>query len=79
MCGGPLHAISFILLYVIIFGVRVMASREAADCRGYTMAGPLSFLQDIEDELGVTGLLVDGLDEVFELPHAEGDLRGSPG
>ncbi len=43
------------------------------------MAGPLSFLQDIEDELDVADLLVDGLDEVFELPYIKGDLRGSLG
>ena len=54
-------------------------SHEADDGRGYTMAGPLSFLQDIEDELDVADLLVDGLDEVFELPYIKGDIRGSLG
>lgn len=54
-----------------------MASRESDDGRGYIMAGSLSFLQDIEAELDVVGLLVDGLDEVFELPYVEGDLRDS--
>ena len=56
-----------------------MASRESDDGRRYTIAGPLSFLQDIEAELDVVGLLVNGLDEVFELPYVEGDLRGSQG
>ena len=54
-------------------------SHEADDGRECTMAGPLSFLQDIEDELDVADLLVDGLDEVFELPYIKGDLRGSLG
>ena len=56
-----------------------MASRESDDGWGYIMAGPLSFLQDIEAELDVEGFLVDGLDEVFELPYVKGDLRGSLG
>jgi len=43
------------------------------------MFEPLSSLHDVEAELGVEGLLVDGLDEVFELPYVEGDLGGSLG
>jgi len=57
----------------------MQANRESYDGRGYTVAGPLSFLQDIEAELDIVGLLVDGLDEVFELPYVKGDIRGSLG
>lgn len=57
-----------------------MAGRtESLDGRECFMAGPLSVLQDIEAELGEEGLLVDGLDEVIQLPYVEGDLRGSLG
>jgi len=57
----------------------MQANRESYDGRGYIVAGPLSFLQDIEAELDIVGLLVDGLDEVFELPYVKGDIRGSLG
>ena len=57
-----------------------MAGRiESLDGRECFMAGPLSFLQDIEAELGKEVLLVDGLDEAIQLPYVEGDLRGSLG
>ena len=57
-----------------------MAGRlESLNGRECLMAGPLSFLQDIEAEVDEEGLLVDGLDEVLQLPYVEDDLRGSLG
>jgi hypothetical protein len=57
-----------------------MAGRlESLNGRECLMAGPLSFLQDIEAEIGEEGLLVDGLDEALQLPYVEDDLRGSLG
>ena len=57
-----------------------MAGRlESMDGRECFMAGPLSILKDIEDEIGEECLLVDGLDEALQLPYVEGDFRGSLG
>lgn len=82
MCGGaPTHDVTYSVVPDLTWGwgVKAMASGDSVDGRGIPMFEPLSSLHDVEAELGVEGLLVDGLDEVFELPYVEGDLGGSLG
>ena len=50
---------------------------ESADGRSYAVIEPMSTLQDLEAGLRVEGSHVNGLDEAFELPHAEVGLSGS--